>query len=374
MATGRASLSTQLRDILSLWRLDVEDIDASLLPYSQPRKSRPHRETRRCRRSYVVGMLKRAVFTLPIVVLSTFGFLHILQVLIGRSHLFWDSDRVEFKFLPDLDRMHRFDNGLFQSTTEPSQDVLPIPCHSHNDYWRREPLFDAVSWGCTGVEADVWLFDEELYLYVDKLVGLLDGMNGANDVGGGTGDLNGVFHRKPDETLTLLVDLKNSGRHAFEVLQYQLSPLREKGYLTYWNGQEVVPRSVTVDAIHELDTAMDYGSAMSIPDDGRLLNPQDVDQYNISTSYYASTSFKKTVGFVWRGHLSPRQMEIIRGQIRGAKRRGLKARYWNTPSWPIALRNHVWHVLVKEGADVLNVDDLAAAARHTWNVRTHQLW
>ncbi|KAI4243138.1 MAG: hypothetical protein LQ352_007098, partial [Teloschistes flavicans] len=38
-----------------------------------------------------------------------------------------------------------------------THDVTPIPCHSHNDYWRRVPLYDALAAGCTGVEADVWL-------------------------------------------------------------------------------------------------------------------------------------------------------------------------------------------------------------------------
>ncbi|KXL45258.1 MAG: hypothetical protein FE78DRAFT_148574, partial [Acidomyces sp. 'richmondensis'] len=88
----------------------------------------------------------------------------------------------------------------------------------------------------------------------------------------------------------------------------------------------------------------------------------------------SNTSFFLSVGYVWRGHLSPRQMDIIRGQIRGAKRRGLKVRYWDTPSWPISLRNHVWHVLVKEGADVLNVDDLAGAALEDWTVPVHNGW
>ena len=37
-------------------------------------------------------------------------------------------------------------------------------CHFHNDYWRREPLYRALQVGCTGVEADVWHFDDELYV------------------------------------------------------------------------------------------------------------------------------------------------------------------------------------------------------------------
>jgi hypothetical protein len=35
---------------------------------------------------------------------------------------------------------------------------VPVGCHSHNDYWRRVPLYSALQAGCIGVEADVWLF------------------------------------------------------------------------------------------------------------------------------------------------------------------------------------------------------------------------
>jgi len=35
------------------------------------------------------------------------------------------------------------------------RDVVPVPCHSHNDYWRKVPVFSALHMGCTGIEADV---------------------------------------------------------------------------------------------------------------------------------------------------------------------------------------------------------------------------
>lgn len=35
-----------------------------------------------------------------------------------------------------------------------------------------------------------------------------------------------------------------------------------------------------------------------------------------------------------------------------------EARYRNIPSWPKGLQNQVWDVLVKEGADLVNVDHL----------------
>ena len=219
---------------------------------------------------------------------------------------------------------------------------------------------------------------------------------------------NGLFDTDPEQTLVLVVDFKRAGEQTFDALDLQLQSLRDNGYLSYWDGRQFNSRAVTVvvtgsipydkvmrnatyqdifldaplpllweepvppietsDTIHNKDGEIDYGKAMSQAGSDGLESPSN---FNTSNSYYASTSFFSSVGFVWWGHLSPRQMRIIRGQIRGAKQRGLKVRYWDTPSWPTALRNHVWHVLVKEGADVLNVDNLQAAALQEWTRPTH---
>ena len=50
--------------------------------------------------------------------------------------------------------------------TNGTEDVVPIPCHSHNDYRRSNPLFDALSAGCTSVEADIWLTQDGTEMYV----------------------------------------------------------------------------------------------------------------------------------------------------------------------------------------------------------------
>lgn len=94
--------------------------------------------------------------------------------------------------------------------------------------------------------------------------------------------------------------------------------------------------------------------------------PLDPAVYSPSNSYYASASFSKSIGFPWRSRLSAKQLELIRKQIRGAHAQGLKVRYWNLPAWPRGLRNHIWHILVREGVDVLNVDDLVGATRRDW--------
>lgn len=78
-------------------------------------------------------------------------------------------------------------------------------------------------------------------------------------------------------------------------------------------------------------------------------------------------SFGEAIGKPWLGRLSPRQVDLIEGQVAMANAKGLKARYWDTPSWPISLRNHVWDVLEKKGVGMLNVDDLVAATRRDWD-------
>ncbi|KAI9878447.1 MAG: Altered inheritance of mitochondria protein 6, partial [Watsoniomyces obsoletus] len=53
--------------------------------------------------------------------------------------------------------------------------------------------------------------------------------------------------------------------------------------------------------------------------------------FDSTNSYYASVDFRKAIGFVWWGTLSPKQLDLVRGQIKGAHERGLKARYWSAP-------------------------------------------
>ena len=88
--------------------------------------------------------------------------------------------------------------------------------------------------------------------------------------------------------------------------------------------------------------------------------------YTSENSYYASVSFQQGIGKFWF-QPSPSQQEIIKSQIDAASRQGLVARYWDTPSWPIARRNKIWNLLVENGIGVLNVDDVVSAGRWNWN-------
>lgn len=324
------------------------------------------------------------------------------------------------------------------------------------------PLFNALHAGCTGVEADVWLIDDELYvghntasltrnrtftsLYVNPLVELLERQNPETEFYHGRS--HGVFDTDPGVPVTLLVDLKTDGEATWLKVLEQLEPLRVRGWLTSTNGThrhesvvtvvgtgntpfDVLTRNATRDAFFDAplermweadssapegwpawddgapgevlvegETSAEEGREFSSPSsssrpgaaigdgDGDRSNPasstgqematggDNVGQgltgilpstvFSAQNSHYASVSFAASIGHLWRGRLSHRQMALLRGYIRGAHSRGLKARFWDTPAWPIGLRDHVWDVLVREGADTLNVDDLRGVRRGVW--------
>lgn len=320
--------------------------------------------------------------------------IHLVLVIAGGSHFYWSFN--DNQLLPDWGLPGHPGAGLVHYPTDATRDVLPIPVHSHSDYWRSRPLCDALSWGCMSVEADVWHFpgDSELYvghktrsltkdrtfrrMYVDPIVELLDVMNEAAGVGD-AGDYNttrrGVFDRDPAQTLVLMVDLKTAGADTVDAVSTELAALRSKEYLSHWDGSQLQIRAVTVVASGNtpFDQIIAAGQHRDIFIDAPL-EDLSTKSYNASNSYYASVSFKKAVGHVWNGQLSSEQMRTIQNQISEAHQRGLKARYWDTPAWPINLRNHVWDVLMSAGADVLNADDLKAAALSDWKRRVHGLW
>lgn len=311
--------------------------------------------------------------------------------------------------------------------TDISRDIVPLGCHSHNDYWRRVPLYSALQAGCIGVEADVWLFDDELYvghtkssltkrrtlqsMYIEPLVRILERQNPITPFQRTISQPpHGVFDTKPDQTLVLLIDFKTDGAATWPAVVKQIDPLRSRGYLTYFNGQDIVPGPITVvgtgntpfnlvtanstyrdiffdapldklvdDGVNDTDQAEQYVSRakrLRSPGQGESGMPDTItaNTFNATNSFYASVSFKKSIGFPWPFHLTKIQMDRIREQIRIAHHHGLKVRYWSMPSWPLTLRNHIWRILAQEGVDILNVDDLVAATRGKWGVSVLDWW
>jgi len=320
--------------------------------------------------------------------------LYTLNFIFGLVPLFWND--------PASSSLDWTNSDITSHLLNITRDVKPIACHSHNDYWRRVPLYDALRWGCTGVEADVWLFDNELFvghstnaltqnrtfrtMYVDPLVRMLDMKNPQSS--SSTHSKNGIFDTVPSQTLVLLVDFKNDGRDIFPHVSQHLEALREKRYLSYFDGKETHERAITVvatgnapfdmitanttyrDIFFDAPLASMYESPSSSGLQTRggqgTVGTLPTSHFDSTNSYYTSVDFRRAIGFVWWGTLSSKQLELVRGQIKGAHSRGLKARYWSTPKWPVGLRDRVWRVLVDEGVDYLNGDDLKSMTRMDW--------
>lgn len=290
------------------------------------------------------------------------------------------------------------DSSIFtRDDLTPTRDVIPRPVHSHNDYWRQVPLFSALTIGATGVEADVWRYDNALYvghdaaslnrertfksLYIDPIRQLLDRMNNASstafiptldlrDNRSSPPPFRGVFESDPLQTLNLFIDLKTPGTETLPVVLSHLEPLRTpRNFLTHFNGTHVNRGPITVHLTGDTPfnlmitntTYRDYFYDAPVME-------LSSGKFNSNNSLMSSTPFGRDVGqVVWgSGGVTERMKEKIREQVKAAHDRGIGIRYWSTPVWPIGVRNGVWKVLVDEGVDLLNADDIKSAVMMAW--------
>ncbi|OJK01395.1 hypothetical protein ASPACDRAFT_51268 [Aspergillus aculeatus ATCC 16872] len=408
-SSSRAISIPQSLDMVPEEDSEMDDSQFETLPLdnlqkkTRPRRSFPARPL--SRKARIIQALRR-LFCGVVFFLGTFKL----------ASLTWNT--LVYLFPDDLDA--RLDGWLvpggrpsiFSHWT--THGVEPVHCHSHNDYWREVPLYSALRAGCIGVEADIWPSNHDLLvghtpftlhaditlrrLYLDPLLDLLQKHNTRSSqlqpAHRGSHPPAGVFATDPAQTLVLLIDFKTAGEELWEPVQAQLQPLRAGGFLSYYNGTAVVERPVTVVAtgdvpFHRLVANTTYRDVFyDAPLDqlegtpprasgGRVEDslPASLDgddDYTRANSYYASVDFRRTIGSLAGNRFSEAQLARVRAQVAAAHARGLKVRYWGTPGWPRGLRNHVWHVLVREGVDLINVDDLYESTRQDW--RKHRSW
>ena len=90
-----------------------------------------------------------------------------------------------------------------------------------------------------------------------------------------------------------------------------------------------------------------------------------------TVSPIASTDFAASFGDVGfesgaSAMFNSTQFSLLKTQIATAHEKGILTRYWDTPAWPISVRNGVWTQLREEGSDLINADDLEDAANGVW--------
>ena len=272
------------------------------------------------------------------------------------------------------------DTSLRPANTSPFQKGI----HSHNDYWRNLPFYTALSVGCVSIEADVWLYNSTLYvghepsaltpartfasLYINPILDVLQRQNPPSAFIS-TKTTNGVFDGYSTQTLYLFVDVKTPGVEAWPYVVSALEPLRTAGYLSRVESSSSA--TVTYGPVTVIGTGntplglvqpvapRDYFYDAPIP----ILNSSFSNITSI-VSPIASTDFAASFGTVQNasGSFNETQLALLRAQIAVAHGKGIKVRYWGQPAWPISVRNGVWKQLWDEGADLINADDVRAAA------------
>jgi len=245
------------------------------------------------------------------------------------------------------------------------------------------PLLTALSFGVASVEADVWLVNGTLFvghelaaltpnrtfdsLYIQPLLQILAAQNPKNEFTVNQTTPNGVFDTAGSVPLQLLVDIKTDGVGTLPSVLSALDPLRTAGYLTTFSNGTLSQSAVTVvgtgnsplDAVKALEPRDYFFDAPLTQLNDTSLNTT----WDVNLSPIASTDYGPAVGWSGISSISDSQRSKITTLVNDAHTRGITARFWDIPGWPIFARDNIWKELASDGADWLNADDLAAASK-----------
>jgi hypothetical protein len=241
----------------------------------------------------------------------------------------------------------------------------PLPrAHAHNDYEHERPLLDALSYGFTSVEADVWLVDGELMvahdswdirpgrtlqaLYLDPLLARVRA-NG------------GQVYRGHRLSLQLLIDIKNTGEATYLALSRVLRQYRSLFSSAAGDRVRTGPVTAVISGDRAARAPMEAERVRYAFYDGRL---DDLAGQTAPASFMPLISGNWTESFTWLGSgpMPAAERDQLRRLVATAHARGQRVRFWATPDAPGRERDAVWRELLAAGADHLNTDDLAGLA------------
>lgn len=292
-----------------------------------------------------------------------------------------------------------------------TRDVHLKPIHSHNDYWRARPLLDALLEGCVSVESDIWHFKEDytvsdtvtattesfssdqiyvghnqIYLhpqntldllYFDTIYEFLESANKQYSVPmlEQFGLKFGLFYDAPEEPLNLWLDLKTEGNDTYTHLKKYLTRFSDKSYLSRYDTDLLkrVPGPVVVTLTGNVPWALlgeEQGNRTVFADcplqNFTTANDADWHKYE-KMCVFASASLKQLLGAdeytkALRNDFTDSQKTTLKSFFDAAHAHGIKTRIWGGVDWPNFVRDAHWTSLWELGCDLINADDLAAAA------------
>ena len=235
-----------------------------------------------------------------------------------------------------------------------AQDFIILPNgHSHNDYTRNRPLMDALQYGFTSIEVDVYLYEGRLVvthdnknldkkpsiqeLYLDPLRTIITSNSGH-------------VYQNSDAQVVLMVDLKSDKVDTYlalkEVFKSYLDLIEwfQSGKLVEGPIKILLSGGPPIDLIQKETDRYFYV-------DGAV--DQWGEDYPISLMPRASTNYRTYFKWSGNGPMPPTEEQKLRELIKLGHDHGRKVRFWGSPN-----KVEVWEKLMDEGADWINVDDL----------------
>ncbi|TKJ35978.1 MAG: hypothetical protein CEE38_13290 [Planctomycetes bacterium B3_Pla] len=239
--------------------------------------------------------------------------------------------------------------------------VVPLPlAHAHNDYRHEQPLHDALAHGFSGVEADIFLVDDDLFVAHDRheitpertLRRLyLDPLRERVKQNGGS------VYPNPGAPgqVTLLIDIKSETAATYKVLDRILAEYQDifTSFGPDGRSDKAVLAVISGNRPYELMASQKVRYAGY---DGRLTDLQS----NAPADLMPLISDNWTRHFKWRGtgRMPAEERGKLREIVQTAHDKGRRVRFWATPDNPSAAREALWRELILAGVDMLNTDDL----------------
>ena len=210
-------------------------------------------------------------------------------------------------------------------------------------------------------------------LYLDPLMSRLDTNNAGIDHAGGE-SLVGLYTDKPNATVALVIDVKNSPDLMWEYLLKALEPFSDKGYLTTYDttletwsrGPLIIigTGDTPIPAVYHQETRVIFYDApllgltdlVTIPK--THWGPLATFEWNDTIAPLASS---KLPWYYTLAAVMPR-CNVVGDRMSDAtdeaRSRGIKSRWWGVARQPPALRRVMWGLQARSGVDWMNADDL----------------
>jgi glycerophosphoryl diester phosphodiesterase len=255
-----------------------------------------------------------------------------------------------------------FSLSLFSCRSQPAAaPARPlVQAHAHNDYKHDRPLYDALAHGFTGVEADIFLVDGDLYvahdrdeitpertlrrLYLDPLRErvTLNGGSVCPDTGASA-------------RVTLLIDIKSDAVSTYKVLDRMLAEYHEV-FTSFGPAGRTDKAVLAVVSGNRPYERMAAEKVRYAGYDGRLTDLKS----DVPADLMPLISDNWTSHFTWRGlgEMPEAERRKLREIVRTAHQKGRRVRFWATPDEPSPAREAIWRELLSAGVDMLNTDDL----------------